>query len=326
LCVISLKIHFAFIKIMPAPKRQKSKRSFRKRRPGPNSPTISYGKGELTTLSSTSAIGATVTNTFLFSTDFDGRWTDLSTNFQRWRIVWLKIKFVSQLSTANNGRVAFGVIADPDGTSPTTFIGLAKCRCYSECAGRGSTSIYYKPQSEAWLWCKDLSLNEDRLEYPGFLQVMTGSFTAAGVPGYFVTSYCVEFKEPCSSESQLSEPRIPWKMPKPIVWSSDIGYYCTLAPGSFARNHYLLKRENPLKVKREPEPDNDCKPENDKESKCVPCTNPNSFDVFQPSVQSPPPLEAPSQDVQIFSVKDGVDLELTKGSDGNFVARYVFKR
>jgi hypothetical protein len=166
--------------------------------------THDVARGELTAMSNTSAIGVFVINTYLLSTDLLPRWTALAAIYQRWRIKWMKFTYVSQLATTINGRVGMFINEDADGSVPTTFVGAAGNRVFKEVTAYRTSTMYYRPNHEDWLWTKDLALNEDRLEYPGYFGICSGSFTTAGVPGYVTVSYHVEFSSPCNSESTLA--------------------------------------------------------------------------------------------------------------------------
>jgi hypothetical protein len=158
-------------------------------------------------MSTASSLGTFVNTPYVLSTALNNRWAYLAVIYQRWRIRWIKFHYRSQIGTSNNGRVALAVVEDADGSAPTTFPGLLENRVAAEASGRASLDLFYRPAHEAWLWTRDLSLNEDRLEYPGVLNVATGSFTVASVPGYVWYEYFVEFSSPCNSETQLTRVR-----------------------------------------------------------------------------------------------------------------------
>lgn len=198
---------------MPQNKNRRTKRNGRrstKRLATTN--IIDHGRAELGTLSSTSSSGITVVNSYPISTSLNVRWTALANLYQRWRIKSISFLYTSQIATTNNGRIAMSVNEDADGTAPTSFAIAMEQRCAAEGAGRNNIRMTYRPKHEGWLWTGDLSLNEDRLEYPGVLHVLSGSFTSAGVPGYITYVYTVEFSLPCTSSTAarraLPRPRV----------------------------------------------------------------------------------------------------------------------
>jgi hypothetical protein len=158
-------------------------------------------------MATASSLGTFVNTSYVLSTALNNRWAYLAAIYQRWRIKYIRFHYRSQIGTSNNGRVAMAVVEDADGSAPTTFPGLMEQRCSSENSGRSSFNMTYRPIHEDWLWTRDLTLNEDRLEYPGVLNVATGSFTVASVPGYIWYEYLVEFSAPCNSETQLARAR-----------------------------------------------------------------------------------------------------------------------
>lgn len=188
----------------------RSKSNMRKRNKSTNRqvfvPVHEKARAELAPITATSALGTFSLTSYVLSTALNNRWAYLASCYQRWRIKWIKFHYVSQIATTNNGRVALAVIEDADGSVPTTFPGLLENRCSIEGAGRNSFYLKYTPVHSGWLYTRDLSLNEDRLEYPGYLAVATGSFTSSGVPGYIWYEYSVEFSSPCNTETQLFAP------------------------------------------------------------------------------------------------------------------------
>ncbi len=159
---------------------------------------------ELSAMSSTNATGIFVINAYLMSTSLCSRWSNMANLFNRWRIVKIVLHYVSQIATTNNGRVGMAFSADADSGTPTSFSNLIEMRRTKECAGRQNMSLLVRPQHEYWLWTADLSLNEDRLEYPGIIYVASGSFTSALVPGYVWCEALTEWCEPTNSTVALS--------------------------------------------------------------------------------------------------------------------------
>jgi len=154
-------------------------------------------------MTGTSNIGAFVRSDYILSTALCTRWAALANIYQRWRINKLRLTYVSQIGTGNNGRVAMCVNEDPDGGVPVSFPDMIQFRCAQECTGYARVSMVYKPKHESFLWTGDLVANEDRLEYPGYLYVATGSFTSSVVPGYIIVESWTEWDAPCSTNTAL---------------------------------------------------------------------------------------------------------------------------
>ncbi len=250
-----------------------TKRSRNNRRPRRRSPrnngsraatVIDRARAELSSIGTTSASGLFAYTAFLFSTSLNTRWAALANLYQRWRIKWMKFHYRGQVSTTYNGRVAMGVNEDADGANPTSFAQLMEVRCAAQCQGWSSMNLTYRPSRETWLWTADLSLNEDRLEYPGFLMVATGSFTSAVVPGYIWYEYEVEFSNPCNSTIALSRVLNFAKAGKPVNLLDKVvpnpnirfgdfppppGEVCSISPSSDeTRTSESEARENPSDV------------------------------------------------------------------------------
>jgi len=172
---------------------------------------MDYCRFELAAMSNTSAVGAFVVNTYLLSTALCSRWNAMANLYNRWRIRRLVIHYVSQLSTTVNGRVGIAFLADADAGTATAFSNLMENRVSAEFTSFARGKLTVRAERESWLWTADLALNEDRLEYMGVLQIASGSFTTAGVPGYWVVEGWTEWCEPTNSvvaiERALSKSR-----------------------------------------------------------------------------------------------------------------------
>jgi len=165
-----------------------------------------YCRFELPVPSQTSGTGLTVIDSYLMSTDMNARWQGLAYLYQRWRIRKMIFHYISQNSTNTNGRAMMAVIEDADGVAPTDFPSGMRQRCSVENAGRNTMKLVYVPKHEGWLWTRDLSLNEDRLEYPGYLVFGTASYAVTTYPGYIWVESWAEFDEPSTSETSISFP------------------------------------------------------------------------------------------------------------------------
>lgn len=143
--------------------------------------------------------------------------------------------YVSQVATSNFGRVALGVNEDADGATPTSFNELLQVRCAKEVTGHSSGSLEYIPRREGWLWTNDLSLNEDRLEYPGIFYLASMAFTVSVQPGATWVEADVEFDLPCSVATAL------FKLPTPH-------------PREWCEGKYVPRRKNDTQAKGDEQP------------------------------------------------------------------------
>lgn len=167
------------------------------------------GFGYLALPSNTSAVGAAVIDRYEIDTTLNGVWTQLGSLFQQWRIKNLEFRFVRIQGSSTVGAMAMAILEDPDSSSPTSIVDVVNCRVakmWTYSNAEEYTSLRYVPQGRgaSWLYTKDNVTNDDRLEMPGDLILMSSNFTSSVSPGLLYMHYEVEFMGLTNSVVALS--------------------------------------------------------------------------------------------------------------------------
>lgn len=114
------------------------------------------------------------------------------------------VHYAPQIGTNNNGRVAISFTEDADSGTPTNMSNLMEMKQSVEMAGFQRGRLVVRPHHEEFLWTGDLTLNEDRLEYPGVLYVASASFGATYTPGYIWVEAVTEWDSPTNTTVGVS--------------------------------------------------------------------------------------------------------------------------
>lgn len=166
---------------------------------------VDKGQCELSAPSSSSGSGFWIVTSWLLSTGVLGaRPAALADLYQRWRVKKLRFRYNPQIGVTTQGRFCMGVSDDADGNAPTSPGTMAELNRSTTGPIYKTASITWKPKYEAWLWTKDLGLNEDRLEYPGVFYFATTGMISSLVVGFITVQYEIEYYGPCTSTTALA--------------------------------------------------------------------------------------------------------------------------
>lgn len=156
--------------------------------------TVIRGKGPLNAaLSSTSAVGAFVATRYEIDTTLCPSWGQLGQVFAKWRIRSLVFHFAALKSTSTEGNVGICVLPDPQETTPISSSTGLSMQFAAFGPIRNNLTLRYRPPKATWLFTRDATLLDDRLEMPGDVVYWTENTTASFAPGVPWVSYVVEF-------------------------------------------------------------------------------------------------------------------------------------
>lgn len=150
-------------------------------------------------LSSTSSVGTFVIDRVEFDASVGTTIGQLSQVFARWRLVRLKMKFVSNRSSTDVGRFGMAVLEDVESATPPTNSAALGMRVSTQDHIYKSQMLSFKPLKEGWLFTRDTGSLEDRLQMPCDLLFFSEGCNTAASPGIILYQYEIEFCEIANS-------------------------------------------------------------------------------------------------------------------------------
>lgn len=198
----------------------------RKKKSTKKSVNVSRVKGHAQlgiSLSNTSNVGSFVIDRVEFDASVGTTIGQLSQIFARWRLVRLKLKFVSNRSSTDVGRFGMAVLEDVESVTPATNAIALGMRVTTEDHIWKSSMLSFKPLKEGWLFTRDTGSLEDRLQMPCDLLFFSEGCNTSASPGIVLFQYEIEFCEIANSSVLPQQVQLKKKEDAPTLPLGDSG-------------------------------------------------------------------------------------------------------
>lgn len=130
------------------------------------------------------------------SVSFGARMSNIATNYSRYRIVKIIVRYIPIVGTTTSGRVAIGVLDDASGdltTVPASVPSISSLRCSHTNSPYKEIEFTWKPiDSEKWYYLSDLSGQDQRFVIQATLLACGDQFGATTSAGSIELLYTVQ--------------------------------------------------------------------------------------------------------------------------------------